>query len=224
MSIIPPPARHSSSIAVHVLGGVDAEQLIARRQRRFDAARVRASPRRRAPPRRRAGARRSRDAGRCRARKRTGGGDRAPRLYRTRALTAAPDTAQRDVAVIGGGRRGPLHSAFGGGAWRSGVPGVAKAAVRERQLLGPGRAGGGAGGGRLTRSATPTTRSTPAAGRAGPRRSSSSPARLRARSRSCSDSGSGSTRPRTGGWRSASREGTRRAGSCTRAAARRVAR
>ena len=111
------------------------------------------------------------------------------------------------MVVVGGGAAG-LHVALEAAARGARVTLVSrKSARRELELLGPGRARGGAGRRRLARSATPTIRSRPAAACAGAARSTSSPARPPAAVEQLERRGVRFDRDPDGRWRWASRAG-----------------
>ncbi len=216
--------------------GVNAAELLSRRRRRLDPLEARASPRRRAPPRWPAAARRSPGGRRCRARASSDGRGRAPRAQiRYPRLTGGAESdrspIETDVAVVGRRRGRPLRGAARRRARGGGDAGLAKAARRERQLLGPGRPGGSAGARRLAgapRAGHPQRR--PRALPVGGGRSRSR-ARRRRRWPSFASGACGSTSiptPRRTalrtGSRSRSRAATRRGASSTPAARRPAAR
>ena len=184
--------------------------------------------------RRRGAAGRDRSPGRCgreadrggRAPRRRGRAARSPTSGRGRAKGPPPGCASsstRSAERLSGDSRGrrvrrrrrrrrrgrPLDRAAGSRAGRPRLPGLPHAALPERQLLGPGRAGGGARTRRLARAPRrrhDRRRARPLPGRGG---AASWSRRRRPRSANCRRAASSSTSTTKGGWRWASRAATR---------------
>ena len=115
------------------------------------------------------------------------------RLDPPRGGAAIAADAEFDVAVVGGGAAGLWTALRAAGGRRRRLPGLAHAALPERQLLGPGRPGRGAGAGRLSgparrRHDRRRSRALPSLGGRGAGRGGA-----RRRCASCASAGSSST-------------------------------